>query len=105
MSGISEELEGVGLLQLDGVGVGEVFYSIRVHKAGPKGWDYPFARFRPRGYTRFHDLLNKTVILVLDDGRRWECCINSLDGSVVPKGDWPSRPVAQDSTPPPPLPD
>ena len=91
MNGVTEELEGVGTLLMDGVAVGEAFYSICVRKAGPKGWSYPFARFRQRGYTQFYDLLNKTVTLVLEDGRRWDCCISRLDGSVVPKGDWPAR--------------
>jgi hypothetical protein len=94
MTGISEELEGVGSLELDGNAVGEVLYSIQVHRAGPRGWSYPFARFRPRGYTDFHSLVNKAVVLVLSDGRRWECSINSLDGSVVAKGDWPAKPAA-----------
>jgi hypothetical protein len=89
MNGVSEELEGVGSLLLNGEKVGEVFYSITVRTAGPKGWDYPFARFRPRGYTQFYDLLNKTLTLVLEDGRHWDCCINGLDGAVVAKGDWP----------------
>jgi hypothetical protein len=89
MNGASEELEGVGSLFLGDEKIGEVFYSITVRTAGPQGWSYPFARFRPRGYTQFYDLLNKTVTLVLEDGRRWECCINGLDGAVVAKGDWP----------------
>lgn len=91
MRGVSENLEGVGSLLLDGADVGEVFYSIQVHKAGTKGWSYPFARFKPRGYTQFYDLLNRPLTLVLADGRKWDCCISTLDGSVVAKGDWPEK--------------
>ena len=91
MSGVAEELQGIGKILQDGIEIGEVTYSIRVHKAGPKGWQYPFARFRQRGYLEFYDLLNKPVTLILEDGRRWDCCINSLDGSVVAVGNWPAK--------------
>ena len=91
MDGKTEELEGVGTLLIEGEPAGEVFYSIRVHRAGRKGWSYPFARFRQRGYTQFYDLVNKPVTLVMEDGRRWDCCINSLDGTVVARGDWPAK--------------
>ncbi len=91
MNGVAEELEGVGKIMLGGAEVGEVVYSIRVQKAGLKGWQYPFARFRQRGYLQFYDLLGKTVTLILEDGRRWDCLIKSLDGSVVPVGEWPAK--------------
>ena len=91
MNGVAEELQGIGKILQNGIEVGEVAYSIRVIKAGLKGWQYPFARFRQRGYLEFYDLLNKPVTLVLEDGRRWDCCINSLDGSVVASGNWPAK--------------
>ncbi len=91
MSGTVEDLHGNGKILRDGIEVGEVAYSIQVRKAGPKGWLYPFARFTRRGYLEFYDLLNKPITLVLEDGRRWECRISSLDGSVVALGDWPAK--------------
>jgi hypothetical protein len=94
MDGVAEELQGNGKILQDGVEVGEVAYSIQVRKAGLKGWLYPFARFTRRGYLEFYDLLNKPVTLVLEDGRRWECRISSLDGSVVALGDWPTKGAA-----------
>lgn len=97
MNGPAEELQGIGKVLQDGVEVGEVSYSIRVYKAGRKGWQYPFARFQQRGFLEFYDLVNKPITLVLQDGRRWECCINNLDGSVVAKGDWPSKERAANS--------
>ncbi|HYK88648.1 MAG TPA: hypothetical protein VE398_07750 [Acidobacteriota bacterium] len=91
MDGVSEELHGIGKILQDGIEIGEVSYSIRVQKAGRKGWLYPFARFQRRGYLEFYDLVNKPITLVLEDGRRWDCRINSLDGSVVASGEWPSK--------------
>ncbi len=94
MNGVAEELEGVGKILLGGVEVGEVTYSIRVQRAGVKGWHYPFARFRQRGYLEFYDLIDKPVTLVLEDGRHWDCCIKSLTGSVVAVGEWPVKQTA-----------
>jgi hypothetical protein len=91
MSGPVEELEGVGKILQDEIEVGEVTYSIRVVEAGRKGWQYPYARFRQRGYLEFYELLNKPITLVLEDGRRWDCCINSLTGTVVAVGNWPTK--------------
>ncbi len=91
MNGDIEDLEGIGKILQDGEEVGEVRYSIRVIKAGRKGWQYPYARFQRRGYLEFYDLVNKPVTLVLEDGRRWDCCINSLTGTVVARGDWPAK--------------
>ena len=91
MRGVEEELEGVGKILLKGIEVGEVAYSIRVQRAGLQGWLYPFARFRPRGYLEFYDIVDKPVTLMLEDGRRWECRVKSLDGSVVAVGDWPAK--------------
>ena len=97
MGGLTEELHGNGKILKDGIEVGEVSYSIQVREAGPKGWQYPFARFTRRGYLEFYDIVNQPVTLVLEDGRRWDCRITSLDGSVAALGDWP----AKRSTPPP----
>ncbi len=91
MNGAAEELQGVGKILQDGIEIGEVVYSIRVYKAGPKGWQYPFARFRQRGYLELYNLLNKPVTLVFEDGRRWDCRMNSLDGSVAAVGEWPVK--------------
>ncbi len=91
MSGAVEEVHGAGKVIHDGVELGEVAYSIRVLKAGPKGWLYPYARFQQRGYLLLYDLLNKPITLVLEDGRRWDCRLNSLDGTVVALGDWPAN--------------
>ncbi len=91
MDGVTEDLHGNGKILQNGVEIGEVSYSIRVHQAGVKGWQYPFARFTKRGYLEFYDILNKNVTLVLEDGRRWDCRVNSLDGSVVAAGDWPEK--------------
>ncbi len=91
MSGSVEELEGVGKIVVDGVEVGEVTYSIRVVKAGREGWHYPYAHFQRRGYLELYDLVNKPVTLVLEDGRRWDCRITSLTGTVAAVGDWPSK--------------
>ncbi len=96
MNGVAEELHGVGRIILNGIQIGEVTYSIRVQKAGPKGWLYPFARFQRRGYLELYDLLDKPITLVLEDGRRWDCCMKSLDGSVAPSGDWPAKEVQHD---------
>ncbi len=89
MSGWAEELEGVGKIVREGEELGEVAYTIRVYAAGTKGTPYPFARFRRRGYLELYDLLGKPVTLVLADGRRWRCCLKSLDGTVAATGDWP----------------
>lgn len=97
MNGVAEDLQGIGKILQEGVEIGEVLYSIRVHKAGIKGWQYPFARFTKRGYLEFYDLLNKNVTLVLEDGRHWDCCINGLDGSVVAVGSWPAKADMSDS--------
>jgi hypothetical protein len=94
MDGVREELKGNGKIVRDGIEIGEVSYSIRVLKAGVKGWQYPFARFTRRGYLEFYDILNKPITLVLEDGRRWECRISSLDGSVVALGEWPAKTTA-----------
>ena len=91
MNGVAENLQGTGKIIQNGIEIGEVEYSIRVHKAGPQRWLYPFAQFRKRGYLEFYDILNKPVTLVLEDGRRWDCCIKSLDGSVAAAGDWPTK--------------
>ena len=91
MDELTEELEGNGKILLDGIELGEVSYSIQVRKAGIKGWQYPFARFMRRGYLEFYDLLNKPITLVLEDGRRWNCRISNLDGSVVALAEWPAK--------------
>ncbi len=91
MRGVAEELEGNGKILKEGVEIGEVAYSIRVYSAGLNAWRYPFARFQQRGYLQLHDLLNKSVTLVLADGRHWACRMTSLDGSVVAEGDWPAK--------------
>jgi hypothetical protein len=91
MNGVAEELEGAGTIILDGIEMGEVAYSIRVRSAGPRGWLYPFARFRQRGHLELYHLLNKPITLVLEDGRRWDCRISSLDGTVVSVGNWPAK--------------
>ncbi len=90
MSKWAEELEGVGKVLLDEEELGEVAYTIRVYAAGTKGAPYPFARFRRRGYLELYDLLDKPVTLVLADGRRWGCRLQSLDGTVVATGEWPA---------------
>jgi len=91
MNGVAEELQGAGKIICDGIEIGEVAYSIRVLRAGPRGWLYPFARFHQRGYLQLFDLLNKPVTLVLEDGRRWDCRLSSLDGTVVATGHWPEK--------------
>ena len=91
MAGATEDLHGNGKILQDGVEVGEVSYSIQVRKAGRKGWLYPFAKFTRRGYLEFYDILNKPITLILEDGRRWDCRLTSLDGSVVAMGDWPAK--------------
>ena len=89
MSGWSEDLEGAGKVLRDGVEIGEVAYTIRIYLAGPKGEPYPFARFRQRGYLALYDILDKPVTLILQDGRRWDCRLTSLDGTVAAAGPWP----------------
>ena len=91
MSGVVEELEGVGKILQDGTEVGEVRYSIRVVNAGRKGWLYPYATFQQRGYLEFHELVDKPITLILEDGRRWDCRIKSLAGTVVAEGNWPAK--------------
>ena len=91
MRGVAEELQGNGKIIQDGIEMGEVAYSIRVYSAGPKGWLYPYAQFRQRGYLQLNDLLNKRITLVMEDGRRWDCRLSSLDGTVVAEGDWPVK--------------
>jgi hypothetical protein len=97
MNGVAEELQGAGKIIHDGIEIGEVFYSIRVRREGPKGWLYPFARFQQRGYLKLYDLLNQPVTLILEDGRRWDCRLSSLDGTVVAQGDWPAQGESQGS--------
>ncbi len=91
MSGWAEDLEGAGKVPRGGAEIGEVFYTIRVYLAGPKGEPYPFAKFRQRGYLALCDLLGKTVTLILEDGRRWDCRLRSLDGTVAAAGAWPTE--------------
>ncbi len=91
MSAVVEELEGVGKILQDGTEVGEVRYSIRVLKAGRKGWLYPYASFQQRGYLELYDLVDKPITLILEDGRRWNCRIKSLAGKVVAEGNWPAK--------------
>jgi len=91
MSAAVEELHGAGKVIQDGIELGEVTYSIRVLKAGPKEWLYPYASFQQRGYLLLYDLLNKAITLVLEDGRRWDCRLSGLDGTVVSLGDWPAK--------------
>jgi hypothetical protein len=91
MNGIIEELQGTGKIIENGVEMGEVTYSIRVISAGAKGWLYPYARFHQHGYLALYDLLNKPITLILEDGRRWDCRISSLDGTVAAAGDWPEK--------------
>jgi hypothetical protein len=91
MRGVTEELQGAGKVIHEGIEIGEVFYSIRVISAGPRGWLYPYARFQQRGYLQLYDLLNKPITLVLEDGRRWDCRMSSLDGTAVAAGSWPAR--------------
>ncbi len=90
MNGVAEELQGAGKIIHDGIEMGEVTYSIHVISAGTRGWLYPYARFQQRGYLKLYDLLNRPITLVLEDGRRWDCRISSLDGTVVAAGDWPA---------------
>jgi hypothetical protein len=91
MRGVAEELQGSGKILLDGTEMGEVAYSIKVYSAGREGLLYPFARFQQRGYLQLWDILNKTITLVLEDGRRWNCKLSSLDGTVVAAGNWPAK--------------
>jgi hypothetical protein len=91
MSGWAEQLDGAGKILRDGVEIGEVFYTIRVYLAGPRNDPYPFATFRQRGYLALYDLLDKTVTLILEDGRRWDCRLTSLDGTVGAVGAWPGK--------------
>ena len=91
MNGVEEELQGAGKIIHEGIEIGEVAYSIRVISAGPNKWLYPFARFQQRGYLQLYDLLNKPVTLILEDGRRWDCRLSSLDGTVVAAGSWPVK--------------
>ncbi len=91
MNGVVEELHGAGKIIHNGIEIGEVAYSIRVVSAGPRGWLYPNARFKQRGYLQLYDLLNKPVTLVLEDGRHWDCRVSKLDGTVVAAGDWPAK--------------
>ncbi len=91
MNGVAEELQGAGKVIHEGLEIGEVAYSIRVLSAGPKGWLYPFARFQQRGYLQLYDLLNKSITLILEDGRRWDCRMSSLDGTAVATGSWPAK--------------
>ena len=91
MNEVAEELQGAGKVIHEGIEIGEVAYSIRVIKAGPRRWLYPFARFHQRGYLQICDLLNKPITLVLEDGRRWDCRLNSLDGTVVATCEWPAK--------------
>ncbi len=92
MSGaVVEELQGIGKILREGAEVGEVRYSIRVVKGGRKGWLYPFASFQQRGYLEFYDLVDKSITLVLEDGRQWDCRITSLTGTVVAEGSWPAK--------------
>jgi hypothetical protein len=92
MGGASEELHGIGKILQDGVEIGEVVYSIRVFKAGPKEFSYPYAKFEKRGYLEFYDYVNKPITLVMQDGRKWDCRLSKLDGTVVAVGDWPETP-------------
>ena len=94
MDGVAEELHGVGKILLGEVEIGEVVYSIRVFKAGLKGYQYPYVKFEKRGYLEFYDYLNKPVTLVLEDGRKWDCRLSKLDGTVVAMGNWPKAPAA-----------
>jgi hypothetical protein len=89
MEGITEEIRGVGRILDGGVEIGQVVYSIRVHKAGMKGFQYPFAKFEKRGFLEFYDYLNKPITLVLEDGRKWDCILSKLDGTVLARGEWP----------------
>jgi hypothetical protein len=91
MRGIAEELEGNGKVLQAGAEIGEVAYSIRVYSAGNKGMLYPYARFQQRGYLQLWDILNKPITLVLEDGRRWNCKLSSLDGTVVAAGNWTAK--------------
>ena len=91
MNGVAEDLEGVGKILQGETVAGEVAYSIRVYTAGAQGWQYPFARFRERGYLKLYDLLDKPITLILEDGRRWDCRLSSLDGTVVAVGNWPVK--------------
>jgi len=95
MSGWAEQMDGVGKILRDDVEIGEVFYTIRVYLAGPIDEPYPFAAFRQRGYLALYDLLDKTVTLILEDGRRWDFRLTSLDGAVVAAGAWPLKAGAQ----------
>jgi len=90
MNGFVEELQGNGKVLKDGTELGEVSYSIRLYRAGPKQDFYPFARFRQRGHLALYELLEKPITLVLQDGRRWDCRLTKLDGSVAAVGPWPS---------------
>ena len=86
-----EDLHGVGKVLKDGLEIGEVSYTIRVYKAGVKGWAYPFAQFQPRRNLDFYSLLGKVITLRLEDGRHWECFIQSLNGNVTAAGNWPVK--------------
>jgi hypothetical protein len=92
MSGWLENLEGVGKILRDGEEIGEVSYSIKVFEAGRRADLYPYATFHQRGYLDLYDILDKPVTLVLADGRKWDCVLKSLDGTVVPRKAWPKKP-------------
>ncbi len=91
MTGFTEDLHGIGKLSRGGVVIGEVEYSIRVYLAGEQRWAYPFAQFRPRQNLDFYGLVGQRVTLYLEDGRQWDCLIQSLDGKVTAAGDWPTK--------------
>ena len=91
MTGLMEDIQGIGKVFKEGHEIGEVSYTIRVYKAGERGWAYPFAHFRPRQNLDFHNLLGKVITLRLEDGRQWECFIQSLNGNVTAAGDWPLK--------------
>jgi hypothetical protein len=91
MAALTEDLQGAGKVLKDGVEFGEVAYSIQVYEAGPQGWAYPFAHFRPRQNLDFYNLLGKVITLRLEDGREWKCIIQSLNGRVSAAGAWPAK--------------
>ena len=91
MTALIEDLHGIGKVLKEGVVIGEVEYSIRVYQAGQQGWAYPFAQFRPRQNLDFYGLVGQRITLHLEDGRLWDCLIQSLDGKVTAAGHWPTK--------------
>jgi hypothetical protein len=84
-----EDLHGVGTLFLAGRPLGEVRYDIRVYREMPRaGAEVVGALDDIRGRFSgldFFELRDQTVLLRLEDGRRWECAVTS-DGRAYDTG-------------------